>query len=543
MEARQTVSAGGRIVGFGVVGIGFLAALATNVALELLTPAKLVFLLAGLALLLPTIVLKNPRAYWLFLLVLSIPFDITKWLSMGMVDSQALVDEYGEPMSGTTGLEVYLTDVVLMALLLPWIASISLRRKPLYFPKVAYLFAFYLAWSLIVSLINAPSFYLSIFELFRQTGYFVLFIYLINNVSTRQELRTVVCAIFLGLIIGAGSVIVFFERGIGTDTVAFASLHDHPPTTRFGTLTLNNSGGRLGSFDRPDASEVKRSQGIFRHPAIPAGLCGLILPIVLAYLVSARRHRDKLLFFLLFVWGFVALLLTFSRAGFIGFIAGSLTFIIVGGWSRFISRRVAARSCILAALVLALSLPFLLVYLQARSETFFMRFYMFEAAIEGYSQHPILGVGLNNSTVAMKEGKQEMKAMGIPAATREPADSYYIAVLTEVGPVGSILFFGFFVNIVIIGLNSVREIAADMKPLVIGMVAGLAALATQSIADGPLAGHAVGGTMWLFAALIVAVRRLTPNTTRPFIANGETTFVGLGTRPLPPPRTVRATGW
>jgi putative inorganic carbon (HCO3(-)) transporter len=318
-------------------------------------------------------------------------------------------------------------------------------------------------------------------------------------------------------------------------------LHDQAPTTNFDTLTLNNSRGRFGSIDRPNESEIKRSQGIFRHPAIAAGLCGLVLPIVLAYLVSAQRNRDRILLFLVFVWGFVALLLTFSRAGFIGFIAGTLVFITVGGGAGLISRKVAALSGIAVVLLLTLSLPFLLVYLKARSETFFMRFYMFEAAVQGYSQHPILGVGLNNSTVAMKDGKQELRDMGIPVATKEPADSYYLAILTEVGPLGSILFFGFFVNIVMIALDSMREVAAEMKPLLVGMVAGLAALATQSIADGPLAGHAVGSTLWLFAALIVAIRRFSPAETRPFIEGGKTTFVGVGARSFPP-HSVRALG-
>ena len=290
--------------------------------------------------------------------------------------------------------------------------------------------------------------------------------------------------------------------------------------TRFDTLTLNNNGGGLGSVDHPNESQIKRSQGMFRHPAIAAGLCGLVLPIVLAYLMAAQKNRYRILFFLVYVWGFIALLLTFSRAGFIGFMVGTLVFLMVGGWSGLISGRLAVRSGIAITLLVAISMPLLLAYLEARSETFFMRFYMFEAAIQGYSQHPILGVGLNNSTAAMKAGRQELKDMGIPAATNEPADSYYLAILTEIGPIGSILFFGFFGKIVAIGLRSTREVAVEMKPLLVGMIAGLAALTTQCIADGPLAGHAVSGTLWLFAALIVAIRRYSQAETRPSIAGG-----------------------
>ncbi len=111
--------------------------------------------------------------------------------------------------------------------------------------------------------------------------------------------------------------------------------------------------------------------------------------------------------------------------------------------------------------------------------------------------------------------------MGIKMGTNEPADSYYLAILTEVGPLGSFLYFGFFANIVKIALGSMRQTAADMRRLQVGMVAGLTALATQSIADGPLAGHAVGGALWLFAALIVAIRRSNPTEPRPGIAGGR----------------------
>jgi hypothetical protein len=131
-----------------------LVAVATNMALPALSLAKLAFVLGGFALLIPTMVVAQPQAYWLFFLVLSLPFDITKWLSTSMVDSQALVETYGAPISNTTGLEIYLSDAILIAMLLPWLARICLRRVTLYFPKIGYLFAFYLAWALLVSLLN-----------------------------------------------------------------------------------------------------------------------------------------------------------------------------------------------------------------------------------------------------------------------------------------------------------------------------------------------------------------------------------------------------
>jgi hypothetical protein len=46
-----------------------------------------------------------------------------------------------------------------------------------------------------------------------------------------------------------------------------------------------------------------------------------------------------------------------------------------------------------------------------------------------------------------------------------------------------------------------------MKPLLVGIVGGLASLATQDLADDALAPHAISAMVWLFAALIVASAR------------------------------------
>ncbi len=506
MGALPAIPARLPIGSFRVVSIGVLVGLASVVAVSLVNPPKLAFALGGLALLIATMAMKDAKVLWLFLLVLSIPFDISKWMTAWVVSPYTLARTYGMPASGTITFELFLTDVVLAAMLLPWLARVCLKRERLYFPKIGYLFVFYLAWALIVSLINAQSLYLSIIELCREALYFMSFVYLINNVATRVQFRSVVLAVFLGLIIGAGSVIIFFEEGIGTETVAFVSLHDQPGETGTSTatgaptLTLHNK-------DQGHGSEIKRSQGIFRHPAIAASLCGLTLPIVLAYLMAARRNRDRILCSVVLAWGLIGLLLTFSRAGLIGLMAGTVVVFAVGGWSGLISGRVLKLGAVALLLAGALSVPLLGTYLNTRPATFYMRFNLFEAALQGYWQHPILGVGLNNGTAAMKEGKRELRDEGIQMPNDESADNHYLVVLTEVGPVGFILFFVFFGKIVMVALHAIREAPTEIKPLLVGIVGGLASLATQNVSDDALAGHAINATLWLFAAVIIVIAR------------------------------------
>jgi hypothetical protein len=105
--------------------------------------------------------------------------------------------------------------------------------------------------------------------------------------------------------------------------------------------------------------------------------------------------------------------------------------------------------------------------------------------------------------------------IGIPMPPTESADSLYLVILTEVGPVGFILFFVFFGKIVMIALRAIREVPIDLKPVLVGMVAGLASLATQNLADDTFAGHAISAMLWLFAALIIAIARYIQAEMRP----------------------------
>jgi hypothetical protein len=47
----------------------------------------------------------------------------------------------------------------------------------------------------------------------------------------------------------------------------------------------------------------------------------------------------------------------------------------------------------------------------------------------------------------------------------------------------------------------------DLKPLLVGIVAGFASLATQNLADDTLGGHAISAMLWLLVGLIVIIAR------------------------------------
>src|SRR5271166_5261130 len=89
----------------------------------------------------------------------------------------------------------------------------------------------------------------------------------------------------------------------------------------------------------------------------------------------------------------------------------------------------------------------------------------------------------------------------------EATDSFYLDTLTEVGPLGFILFFVFCG-----GCGADRALRNERRCGRPQTAAGrdgrgLASLSIQNFADDTLAHHAVSVMLWLFAALIITAAR------------------------------------
>ena len=497
----QAASAGRPLsTGLAIIMVGVLVALVTVLSLTAVRPVLLAFAAGGLVLLIPSLMMRDQRAYWLFLLALSMPFDISKRITTWLVQPWDLYHQYGMPASGTLSLDIYLTDVVLIVMLLPWLVRLCLRQDSLYFPKIGYIFILYLAWALIVSLIEAKSFYLSIFEWCREVLYLLSFLYLINNVVTRSQFRAIVLALFVGLVIASGSVIGFFASGTGTDTQVLSGLYREQGVTTKpsqGQDTLYVEGLGL-------AGSTKRSSGMFTHPAHAAYYLEYVLPIVLAFLVTAHRALDRFLLGAMFCSGVLGVYLTFSRSGLIGVFVGVLVVFAAGRWSRLISQRAFRWSVLIFATAMTVSAPLLIYSLWSRSQPITKRLELNEAGLATYWQRPLAGAGLNNSSAVADERSLVKTARGERMVA--VVHNHYLLVLIEVGLVGFLLFFAFFGQIVVAAFRHMRAAETEMKLLLVGIVAALASIAIHNLGD-PFGGHPVQAMLWLHAGLLIAICR------------------------------------
>jgi hypothetical protein len=496
----QTVSLSKLLIGgAGIAMMGVLVAAGTVSALTFFGPLKVAFALAGLVLLVPALIVRDPTAYGLFLLVFSIPIDISTHTTTWLADPQVLLEQYGFQASGTSSVDVYVTDVVLMAMLLPWLAQLCRRRRRLYFPKTAYIFLLYLAWALAVSLVEAESLYLSIFEWIREIIYFVFFLYIVNNVVTRPQLRAVVLALVVGLVIESAAVISLFGLGIGTEFNFFNDLlYGRSSRADTTSLTVAESG---------ELKHVARSAGTFTHPSQAAYYFEFILPIVLGCVVAARRVPDRVLFSTIFGTGCVALLLTFSRSGIVGFLVIGAVFFSVARWSRLISRQTFACCAFVAAMSAVVSLPLLINYLETRPDAASFRWKLIQPSVDAFSQRPIWGAGLNNSS-AVTEGSRSIvvTSTGHSEFQMTVVHNYYLIVLVEVGIVGFLLYFGFFWQTTATAFRHMRVAGTEAKLLLVGIVSALGGIAVHNFGD-PFGGHPIQAMLWLYAGLIFAICR------------------------------------
>jgi O-antigen ligase len=483
-----------------IVALGVLVALGTVLALSVIGPVKIGFAICGLGLLIPALMVRNPRAYGLFLLTFSIPLDFsirtTKWLAEPWV----LFQQYGLPASGNLSLDIYVTDVVLLAMLVPWLAQLLCRQRRLYFPKIGYIFVLYLAWALIVSLLEAPSLYLALFELAREVLYFVAFLYVANNVVTRVQFRAVVLALLVALVIESGAVITFFAFGIGT-------AHSFVNDMLYGQNSQPEKAGTLPVAESGDWKHVTRSAGTFTHPSQAAYYFEYILPIVLGYLMAARRARDRILFGAILAAGCVALVLTFSRAGMLGFLVASTGFFPIAWWSRLISRQTFACFAFIVVMAAAVGTPLLIDYLETRPEAVSVRLKLIKPSVAAFLERPIWGAGLNNSS-SVTEGSRSIVVTptGHGSYKMTVVHNHYLIVLVEVGIIGFLLFFTFFWQIVVTAFRHMRAAETEMKILLAGIVSTLGGLTVHNFAD-PFAGHAVQAMLWLEVGLVFAICR------------------------------------
>lgn len=472
---------------FFPIASGAIAGSVITVMLLELKPVWVILLFGGPLVLLPTFLVKDPYAYWLGVFFFVLPFDVSKNLG----DTERVLATLRLTLAEAGGIntpELRLTDLALLALLALWFLRLTATTERLYLPRLSYLAIAYIFWSAIASL-RAPYPYLSVLDLVRHLKFFLIYLCVANTVRSKQALR-VITVVLLSWVLLQGSVTSaryyfqyfdpLFGDALGRSVPSIQPIADYEAGPK----------------------DVQRGFGTINSPSETATHLEYLLPLAFILALGGSTLTKRATCFGLLIIGLVGLYVTFSRAPVIGLAAGIAACTFVVYLRGFVSKRnLVIISYGILVTIVALS-PIVYFYLSQRPENIPNRLLQYKAPARMIQSHPILGVGLNNSTALSRSYAPEEGSLG-------RVHSQYLVIASETGLVGLLLFLLFF------GLaardawrlsgSTDREIALVATGLIGSFVSVGIHVAVDIFYRDPLY-----TLLFCYAGLIMAMKRLDP---------------------------------
>jgi O-antigen ligase len=382
------------------------------------------------------------------------------------------------------GVSISATTLALAGLYLSWLIRAFANRNHaprdavnVNWPLVAY-FAITL-----LSVFVAQDISLSLFEVWLLLEACLVYFYIAGNVRTREDVVFVVAALLAGCLIE--SVVMIILRFTGM------------PSTIWGLPTHIH-------IDIEPKEGFMRIGGTVGSSNFAAAYLSISLTCAASVLFTNLGHLYKWLATAVLGLGSIALVLTFSRGGWLALVL-SLALLCFLMWRR---RGLSLKAPIAVLVLLTLLyVPFhsligarLFGDDRGSAES---RIPLMNLAFRIAEDHPILGVGVNNFTVAMGPYLTSEFRGGFLFAVHNK----YLLVLAETGIVGLIAFLAFLVGAVRKGWQCWNFQDRLLSPLALGFAAGIAGHMVHMTVD-VFRGRPTQQLVWLIAGLLVAMWRI-----------------------------------
>ncbi len=232
---------------------------------------------------------------------------------------------------------------------------------------------------------------------------------------------------------------------------------------------------------------VGRIQGSFGHPNQFAGFLATLIPLAVAMLFTHNAPRAlRWMGAIGLAFGVPALVWSYSRGALAAIVAGPILWLII------VRPRVAVLAAIMLGVLGYLFAPGV-VSQRFRSTSggeVEIRSDIWAAALDIYAEHPILGAGVNNFSVAYARlptvpagATQRRLLQGEELLIPPHAQNLYLNILAEEGLIGILAFFlfaGAAVRRTFVGSRSEDPLT---RAICIGIGAGMMALAVHSFLD------------------------------------------------------------
>jgi len=451
-----------------------------------------VLIAVGIAVAVFSLTARSFKDYWLMIFALVLPLDIKKLL----IDSdivRELTQVYGIPIGELPGPVIYLSDLPFIILMALWLFEITVQKKKVFFPKSNIYALAFVGWAGL-SLANATVFSYGFFDLLRTLKFYLLYLYIANNIDSMSTLKTLVKFLLIGVIIqGMICLYQYISQDISS---VFGSL--------FGQQDLYSEESiekYKEFFAVAPGIEQKRASGTVGPINAQAQYFEFLIPIAFLLSLVTLKFKHKILSCLALGFGALGLIVTFSRGAFVGIIIGLAVVFLLAKRMHMISKQkymTVMISVILIAIILA---PLVYSFIAARQEATLARFHLYKVGLDMIRDHPLLGVGLNNHVVQAPYYDPESYIF------TTPTHNHYLFIASEVGIPGLLLFLAFLFSAFFGALRNAGSNAVFPALISLGIVGAFVAIGTHNLVDH-LSYHTNLTLVWLFAGLAAVLGRI-----------------------------------
>ncbi|NOG83481.1 MAG: hypothetical protein HND49_06665 [Planctomycetes bacterium] len=371
-----------------------------------LPPQWIVLVSLALLFLFVVILYGNIRKSLLTLILFDIPFQFD--INIGYRDEVA---EFG----ALGGWNLSITSIALLALYTLWFLETSGNRdndsrvNNFYYsirPLTVYI------GFCLLSIVVARDTELSLFKNFMLLQQFLLFVYIIGTVKSREDIKFILGLLFIGVVLEGTIFILLYKIG---HTIEIAGLSARV-----------DKGLRIG--------------GTVGGPNTAGSYFALLLVPALSMILANVRNSFKWLGIVSFCLGTVALILTFSRGGFLAFTL-SITIFIFVSWYRGWLPLLVPIVLVIVTILVALCFHQVLIdrIFGDDDGAALSRIPLIKLALQIIVANPLLGVGVNNFTIIMKDYiTGDLRGMWLYAVHNK-----YLLVWAEIGTGGLVAFLWF----------------------------------------------------------------------------------------------------
>lgn len=411
-------------------------------------------------------IVGNVRRLLLVVVIVDIPLQYDVYLNY-----RSEVAELG----AFGGINLSITTIALIILYALWISRLLIRvePQPRNLVRSSFPLNLYLGF-ILLSLISARDLTLSFFQVIFLCQNFLLYLYLANAVQTREEITFIIKILLICL--AFESLIMVGVYATGQDiNVAGISTKVEP------------------GFDR-------RVAGTFYSPNNAAAYLSLLLvPIASVFLTNSERWLRWAAALTASV-GIIALILTFSRGGWMALLLSG-AILCLAAWQRgWFSPAMRVAVSMAAG---SLALVFYIFVFSSVSRDDGGRLILMEIAFRMIEDYPLFGVGTNNFVLYL----QEYATPDIGSAWLFTVHNMYMLVWAETGMGGLTAFIFFLTTTLYRGWQCWKWQDQLLSPLALGFAAAIighmAHMFFDFFNDRPNV-----QMLWLLAGLIFAMNNI-----------------------------------